>query len=626
MKPLLTYAHDNIAENGEEYFFAEGECGVRFGKDTSTIPATSFPAPSLTGCSFDETILEELGKALAEECLSDGIDVLLATDVNVKTGRDKGAYKLFSQDPVVCGRLGASVIAGVNSKGIKSVIRNFFISLDDDKYSQNVYASVREIKEKLALPFELAIKAEPMGITISPAKVNGRYLVESQRYLKDLLRRDYGFKGVTLAEKHAVTDYEKCIRAGVDTYLTTDSDIKFLEKHDERIKAFGMKRPLLPCDMDAHDLLAVKMATKSITLLKNDGTLPLKNGNIAVLGKENAQIANYVNPYYKRSFADVLRENGKSVTEVSFAEKPREIVEKIRYADYVFIWLNENTSFDVVNEIKRLGKKTIGLINDDGGRVLDDDFNGLFYVGYYGQGAKGLYRLVFGEVSPCGKLSQDFYDDKNGLLYPFGFGLSYTSFKYSNMKLSENLYKAGKKVYVSVAVANVGDKAGEEIVELFVRPPTTKGKFDRALKGFKKLSLEPKEKKTAVFELDERSLSYYDIDLNRWNLLTGIYKVELCSSSRDVKATRELQVFSSDNLLGKSFLYGDTTLEKAKDESRDLTQNSLFKELKAVNKKAYKKAVSAGKVIESDISKLDLMPLRILREINKEDLINEILK
>jgi beta-glucosidase len=129
------------------------------------------------------------------------------------------------------------------------------------------------------------------------------------------------------------------------------------------------------------------------------------------------------------------------------------------------------------------------------------------------------------------------YYDKRDVtpLFPFGHGLSYTSFTYSGLKVAKKV-KSGNMVEVSLTVTNTGKLAGKEVVQLYVsdlscslpRPP-------KELKGFVKVALEPGEAKTVTFTLDERALSFYDPHKKAWVAEPGEFEVLVGSSSRDIR-------------------------------------------------------------------------------------------
>jgi len=119
-------------------------------------------------------------------------------------------------------------------------------------------------------------------------------------------------------------------------------------------------------------------------------------------------------------------------------------------------------------------------------------------------------------------------------LFPFGFGLSYTTFKYSDLKLPSTV-RPGMPVQVSVTVGNTGQRAGKEIVQLYVADPESSlPRPPKELKAFAKIDLRPGEKREVTFTLDQRSLAFYDPYEHQWRAESGKFEVLVGSSSRDI--------------------------------------------------------------------------------------------
>ncbi len=177
------------------------------------------------------------------------------------------------------------------------------------------------------------------------------------------------------------------------------------------------------------------------------------------------------------------------------------------------------------------------------------------------EGGSALADILFGDVNPSGKLPITFprsadqlfrfdnrarsveydryhgyrYFDKHGLepLFPFGFGLSYTTYRYENLRLSSETIGRSGKFKVSIDVTNTGARAGEEIVQLYLG---CKGsKVDRAvkeLKGFRRVSLKPGETRTVTFGVAASDLAYYDMDTSAWVIEEIEYIVYVGPSSK----------------------------------------------------------------------------------------------
>jgi beta-glucosidase len=176
--------------------------------------------------------------------------------------------------------------------------------------------------------------------------------------------------------------------------------------------------------------------------------------------------------------------------------------------------------------------------------------------------------VLFGDVNPSGKLSTTFpqnvgqvpifynhkntgrplpegkwfqkfrsnyLDVSNDPLYPFGYGLSYTTFSYSDIKLSNTSFKAGQKLTASVTVTNAGNKDGKEVVQLYIRDLVgASTRPVKELKGFQKIELKAGETKTVSFEITVNDLKYYNYDL-KYLAEPGDFKVFIGGNSRDVK-------------------------------------------------------------------------------------------
>lgn len=155
------------------------------------------------------------------------------------------------------------------------------------------------------------------------------------------------------------------------------------------------------------------------------------------------------------------------------------------------------------------------------------------------RGDNALTELTYSEGLYLGYRG---YDKKHTKpLYPFGYGLSYTTFGYSNLKLSGNVLTPGATVDVKFTVTNKGDKAGFEVAQLYVQP--VKPAVDRPekeLKGFTKVYLQPGESKTVSIPLDSRSLAYYVDNTASWNVDAGKFKIRVGTDSEDLALSQTL--------------------------------------------------------------------------------------
>lgn len=178
------------------------------------------------------------------------------------------------------------------------------------------------------------------------------------------------------------------------------------------------------------------------------------------------------------------------------------------------------------------------------------------YLYYLGEGDKTEYREgVF--------VGYRYYDKKDmNVLFPFGHGLSYTTFEYSNIWVDKNEMYDTDTLEVKVDICNTGKYQGKEVVQLYVEPQ--KGDIIRPvreLKGFEKIDLKPNEKKTVTFKLDKRSFAYFNTDINNWSVETGKYSIAIGQSSRNIKLRALVSVKSTD-IIKKKFTL-DTTVGDA---------------------------------------------------------------
>ncbi|MNO26333.1 Thermostable beta-glucosidase B [compost metagenome] len=203
------------------------------------------------------------------------------------------------------------------------------------------------------------------------------------------------------------------------------------------------------------------------------------------------------------------------------------------------------------------------------------------YLGGQAMG-EAIADLLFGDYNPCGKLAETFpvkmsdnpsflnfpgegdkveyregifvgyrYYDKKELdpLFPFGFGLSYTSYEYSNLILDKTSIDETEVVTASVTVKNTGLKTGKEIVQLYISDVESSViRPTQELKGFQKIELSPGEQRVVTFILDKRSFAYYNVELENWHVETGTFKVAVGASSRDIRLTADLEVTSLSSL------------------------------------------------------------------------------
>ena len=170
--------------------------------------------------------------------------------------------------------------------------------------------------------------------------------------------------------------------------------------------------------------------------------------------------------------------------------------------------------------------------------------------------------VLFGDYNPGGKLVQTWplsmeqlppmmdYNIRDGRtymyfkgepLFPFGYGLSYTTFSFSNFRTSNNIVKNGSVVKVNVDVMNSGKRTGDEVVQLYIRHLNSSvTRPQKELKAFQRITLKPGEKKMVSLELKANDLKYWDIDKKKFVFETDKVELMLGSSSTDIKFYRTM--------------------------------------------------------------------------------------
>ena len=263
------------------------------------------------------------------------------------------------------------------------------------------------------------------------------------------------------------------------------------------------------------------------------------------------------------------------------------------------------------------------------------------YLGGQAGGAAAA-NILYGKINPSGKLAETmplklsdnpsylnfgggekveyregifvgyrYYDTKEmDVAFPFGYGLSYTTFAYSNLKLSMENPTEKDTVMVSADVTNTGKSAGKEVVQLYIRDLTGSAiRPEKELKGFEKVFLEPGETKTFTMELNKRSFAWYNTELHDWFAASGDYEILVGASSRDIRLTETLHLNSSQRLpmhVHMNTTFGDLLRNpETAEAAKKLIQKYLSGE---AGSEAASEAVSE----EMTMAMTDSMPLRAL--------------
>jgi beta-glucosidase len=230
---------------------------------------------------------------------------------------------------------------------------------------------------------------------------------------------------------------------------------------------------------------------------------------------------------------------------------------------------------DLLNEVLKVNKNVVVVLNNGSAMLMtgwNDKVPAIIEALYPGeQGGKALAQILFGEVNPSGKLpftimkrwedhpaaktypgTKETANYSEGIfmgyrhfdkykiepLYPFGYGLSYTTFEYSDLKLSSKDMGLNDTLKVTLTVTNTGKTAGDEIVQLYLSDKKASVEREvKSLKGFKRVSLKPGESKDVTFSIDKSALAFYDVKNKEWKAEKGKFDVLIGASSRDIRLT-----------------------------------------------------------------------------------------
>lgn len=424
-----------------------------------------------------------------------------------------------------------------------------------------------------------------------------------------------------------------------------------------------------------------------VLLKNDNNILPIKNKKIAVIGdmaktpRYQGAGSSTINPYKIENAYDNLVQNGIDVEyaqgyeriESENDEKLRsEAVKVAKNNDVVLVFagLTENYESEgvdretldmpenqnkLIDEICSVNENVIVVLSN-GSPILmpwKDKVKGIL-AGYIGgeAGGKAVVDCILGSVNPSGKLVETYpnkledtscfnnypgneiaveykesvyvgykYYDKVGkdVLFPFGFGLSYTEFEYSDLKVNiEN-----EKVDIRFKIKNVGDVAGKEIAQIYVKKAdSVVFRPDKELRDFAKVDLNPGEEKDVHIVLDRAGFEYYDIENDRWQVEAGEYEILVGKSSRNIVLNDKIVINSDDVCVKKEFCekYYTGDVQNITDEEfekligRKLPDKVLkIKDITAENTLEQIKNTAIGKVIyDNQMEKMN----RLLREQN----------
>ena len=594
--------------------------------------ATMFPQAIALASTWDPDLVRRINSVIAREVRARGVHLALSPVVDiVRDPRWGRIEETFGEDPFLVGEMGVASVLGLQGEGRVLPKGKVFATLKhmtghgQPQAGNNVAPAPlgeRELREYFFPPFEEVVRRTGIeAVMASYNEIDGVPSHANTWLLRDVLRREWGFGGVIVSDysgidelatlHHVEPDLEgaaiRALETGVDTDLPEGLAYRTLVKsvRDGRVseatvdasvrrilslkfRAGMFENPYAdPAAVDRLTgnaearALALEAARKSITLLKNDGILPLKPGahkTVAVIGPNAAvtRLGGYSSfPRQSVSLLDGVRaklkgkaevvhaqgvfitqSEDRSLHEVKLADPARnrqliqEAVAGARNADVIILaigdteqtsregyaknHLGDRTDLDLVGEqnelaaaLFALGKPVVVMALN--GRppswpMVVEKANALVENWYVGQeGGTAMADVLFGDYNPGGKLpvtvarhvgqvpvyynhkpsvGRGYLFDTTDPLFPFGYGLSYTTFEIGAPRLSAPRIRSAGNVEVSVDVANTGARAGDEVVQLYVRDKVSSvTRPVKELKAFRRVTLRAGERQTIRFTL-----------------------------------------------------------------------------------------------------------------------------
>jgi beta-glucosidase len=605
-----------------------------------SLPATCFPTAVTVANSWDISLAHDIGKAIGEEAIYQGVDVVLGPGLNIKRNPLCGRnFEYFSEDPYLAGKMAANMVKGIQSTGVNSCVKHFAANSQETKrLVMDSIIDERTLHEIYLTNFEIAIKeGKPKAVMSAYNLINGTYCSENPYLLKSVLRDQRGFDGVVMTDWGADNVRVEALKNSTDLEMPgnvgeTNSEIveaisngklsvNFLDESCDRLIDLSLypKPKKNNVNYDKYHGLSRKFAAETIVLLKNSrDTLPLKKGEkVAFIGpyakrpRYQGAGSSIVNAFKVDSALNVVADSGIEFIGYKrgydrYGKKDKKAMRKALVlaakADVIifFLGLDEVSEAEGIdrdswklpsNEIKLLkkisaiAKKVVGVVSC--GSPVDLSFDiycdALIHTYLGGEGgAHALLDVLTGKVNPSGKLSETIamnYADypsskiypakergalyKEGLYvgyryfltnsipvrYPFGFGLSYTNFAFSNLMIS--------KEKVTFSIQNIGKVDGKEVVQLYVgMNDSAIFRASRELKGFLKIELKAGEKKQVSIPFDEYSFRFFNTKKGAWDTEKGIYQIYIGDSSVNLPLFGEISILGSicDDIYDKKSL------------------------------------------------------------------------
>jgi beta-glucosidase len=653
--------------------------------------ATQFPSPLNYGATWDPEIIERVGAVIRRQMRAVGAHQALAPVADViRDARWGRVEECVAEDPYLAGLLVSAYVRGLQgedlSSGVVATLKHFcaYSGSEGGRNFGPAHVGPRELADVFLLPFEMAVKlAGAKSVMNAYQEIDGEPPAASRRLLTEILRERWGFDGVVVSDYFAVNmlhqlhhvaegpteaaaaalcaglDVElpspQCFRAGLPRALQVGLvDEATLDRAVQRVLrlkiALGLfEAPYVEAAPVALELpeeraLARAVAERSITLLANDGVLPLARdvGRVAVIGPNAddpmALFGNYSFPSHVAAhhagepapgvetllqairarhgaehvvYAEgcaILRPDEGSQTGGAPADADERLcwdasgipaaVSAARDAEVAIVGVGDRSGHmrrGTVGEgsdaehlsLPGLQQRLLEAVLDTGTPTVVVLLNGrppaipgiarrasaILEAWFPGQaGAGAIADALFGDLVPGGKTTVTFsrgagvqpcfYNHRElarGIpplpayapVFPFGHGLSYTTFEYEGLEIAPTEIPVDGAVRIACTVRNAGERAGDEVVQLYLRDAVASlARPVRELAGFRRVSLAAGEACRVVFTLHADRLAFTGLD-GRRIVEPGRIEVMIGASSADIRLEGHFQLSGALRTVGE---------------------------------------------------------------------------
>ncbi len=541
---------------------------------------STFPISISLASTWNTELITSVGEAMGYEALKCGVDVLCTPALHINRhlmyiqNNDS-----FSEDPVLSGQMASAMVQGIQSTGVGASLKYF--GVNDPQ--RDIRLTPRALREIYLKPFEIAVRqSQPWTITTSSNSINGIQSSESTGLLRTLLRNEWHYDGVVLS---------RIINENMIASLRAGTDLPMPENPEEynNILAALNNGTLKMADINRNITNILKLISKTPVLkgsLTSDNPEP--DFGIQIIDQDAAEGIVLLKNDKQTLPIDSKVENIAIYTIGEIIPSAGELARQARTADVALVHWAQNKSLynkelqTICNAFHAAGKKVIVILQTEGVMETASWKNlpdAILLTWSSGQDLENIIAdVLYGRANPSGKLpvtfpvnyadipfsANHFSDTENysvygediyvgyryfdsfrkEVSYPFGYGLSYTSFKYENAAIREE----NNQFIVTVDITNTGKYSGKEVVQLYISAPINLdlNKPLKELKAFAKTKeLAPGEKQTLTLRVNKKDLASFNEEESKWIVDTGNYKFLLGSSLQDIRLFVDAEISES---------------------------------------------------------------------------------